>query len=54
MNPDPVIQEVRQAKQAVAARHDHDLRKLVDALMESQAKSGREVVTLPPRKPQAA
>ncbi len=49
---DPIIQEVRQARQAYAARFDYDLAAMVADLQrrtEEARRAGREVVALPPR-----
>ena len=54
MMNDPIVQEVHQIRAQMLARFDGDLRALMrDAQerTEMAAKSGRRVVTLPPRRP---
>jgi transaldolase len=49
---DPIVQEVRQARQAYAARFNYDLAAMVADLQrrtEEARRAGREVVALPPR-----
>lgn len=50
-HPDPIIDEVRQARDAIAKKYDDDIEKLAEALRAEDARSGRKVVRLPPRKP---
>ncbi len=52
MDDDPIVQEVRQARQAYAARFNYDLAAMVADLQrrtEEARLAGREVVSLPPR-----
>ena len=52
MIDDPIVQEVRQARQAYAARFNYDLAAMVADLQrrtEEARRAGREVVSLPPR-----
>ena len=52
MMDDPIVQEVRQARQAYAARFNYDLAAMVADLRrrtEEARRAGREVVSLPPR-----
>jgi hypothetical protein len=51
MIEDEVVREVRAAREAFAATHGFDIRAMVAALHEWGIASGREVVTLPPRRP---
>ena len=46
---DPVVDEVRAARDAIAKEFDYDIEKLAEALKAREAKSGRRVVRLPPR-----
>lgn len=46
---DPIIDEVRAARDAIAKEADYDIDKLVEMLKIREAKSGREIVRLPPR-----
>ncbi len=49
--PDPIIDEIRRIRDEYAASFDYDLKRIVRDLQERQKASGREYVTLPPRKP---
>ena len=53
MNPDPVIAETRKAKEAIAARHGFDVRKLAADLRKRQAAGTRRLTKPSPRRPQA-
>jgi hypothetical protein len=46
---DPIVEEIRQLRLQYAARFGHDLKAICQDLRERQKKSGRKVVTLPPR-----
>ena len=46
---DPIIDEVRAARDALAKDADYDIDKLAEILKSREAKSGREIVRLPPR-----
>jgi hypothetical protein len=46
---DPIVDEVRAARDAIAKEFDHELEKLAAALKLREAKSGHKVVRLPPR-----
>ena len=48
---DPILAEVRRNREALAARFGYDIRRLMEYLNEEAKKSGRKVVTFPPRKP---
>ncbi len=54
MKPDPVLAEVWKAKDAVAAEHGYDLRRLVEALRARQKEHPERVVRLAPRRAKAA
>jgi hypothetical protein len=47
----PIIDEVREAREALARESGDDLEKIVEAARRRQAESGRAVVTLPPKAP---
>jgi hypothetical protein len=50
---DPIVEEVRQAREEYAARFGFDLEALVRDLREHQeelARSGWEIISLPPRR----
>jgi UDP-N-acetylmuramyl pentapeptide synthase len=46
---DPIIDEVRAARDAIAKELQYDIEKLAEALKAREAESGRQVVRLPPR-----
>lgn len=48
---DPIVEEVRRARDAILKNYDDDLGKLCDALRAKDAQGDRKVVRLPPRKP---
>lgn len=43
---DPIIEEVWKAKDAIAARHNHNVRQLVEHLREQQKSSPAPIVDL--------
>jgi len=47
---DPIVDEVRAARDAIAKECDYDVEKLAQSLKAREAVSGRKVVRLPPRK----
>ena len=53
MSNDHIVEEVRAARRAHAELHGNDLTRIFCDLKKSQEESGREVVTLEPRKPDA-
>jgi len=55
MNEDPIVQEAREAGRLYFARFNHDLEAAFEDLRrqtEELRRAGREVVSLPPRRPQ--
>ncbi len=48
---DPIVDEVRAAREAIVAACDYDLDKLATVLKEHEMQSGRKVVRLPPKRP---
>jgi hypothetical protein len=50
MHPDPIVDEVRKAREAYAARFHNDLDAMFRDLHEKEKKSGRTFVTYPPKK----
>ena len=51
---DPIVAEVRQAREALSAKYNHDLAAMVADLQKrtEQARlAGRKVVSFPPRRP---
>lgn len=52
MQPDPIVEQVRAAREAYARRFGFDLRAICRDLREQERSSGREVVSFPPRRPE--
>jgi hypothetical protein len=48
---DPIVDEVRKVRDEHAKKFNYDLKAIVADLRKQQKASGREYVTLPPRKP---
>ena len=48
---DPIVDEVRAVRDAIAKKHDYDISKIAEAVRTKERESGRKYVTLPPRKP---
>ena len=46
---DPIVEEVRKAREEHAARFDYDLTRIFQDLKEQEAKSGHKVVSLQPK-----
>ena len=49
MISDPVVDEVRAARDAIAREHDYDINLIFQAFREAEALGGKEHVTHPPR-----
>jgi len=49
---DEIVEEVRKARDEYAAKFDYDLEKIFKDIKRQEEKSHREVVSLPPRKPE--
>ncbi len=47
MFKDPIVEEVRSARQKHAARFNYDLRKIAEDLREKEQQSGRKIVSFP-------
>ena len=47
---DPVVEEVRKIRDDYARSFDYDLGRICEDLRKQQAESGRETITLPPKK----
>jgi hypothetical protein len=47
---DPIVEEVRQAREQYAARFGYDLRDMCEDLRRRSADRGAKTVTLPPRR----
>ena len=54
MQPDPIVEEVRAAREAYGRRFGFDLRAILRDLQEQERTSGRELVSFPPRRPEPA
>ena len=52
--PNPIVAEVRTARDAIAREFDYDIGRIARELQARQARSGRPVVRLPPRRPATA
>jgi hypothetical protein len=51
MAEDSIVNEVRQARDALGRRFDFDLRAMIEDARKRQAAGGRRVVSFPPRPP---
>ena len=47
---DPIVAEVRRARETVSARHKHDLNEIFEDMERRQETSGKKYVTPPPRR----
>lgn len=47
---DPIVEEIRQYREAYSARFNHDLHAICEDLRSHQGKDGRKVVSLPPKR----
>lgn len=47
---DPIVEEVRKAREEHAAQFGYDLRAIYEALKEEEIASGRRFVSLPPKR----
>lgn len=47
---DPVVEEVRAIRDEYASHFDYDIEAICRDLKEQEARGGREVVTLPPKR----
>ena len=54
MIDDPIVAEVRKARDDYARRFNYDLDAICKDLQEKQARSGRKLVSFPPRRPKPA
>ena len=50
MATDPIVDEIHAIREEIARRHDYNMDAIVEMLQKASAKSGRRVVTLPPRR----
>jgi hypothetical protein len=51
MHSDPVVAEIREIRERLAARFGYDIRAIAKDAQERDAAGDREVVSLPPRRP---
>ena len=49
MNPDPIVEEIREIRKAHAAKYGNDLDRIVEALREDERASKREFLNPGPR-----
>ena len=54
MIDDPIVAEVRKARDEYARRFNYDLDAICKDLQERQAQSGRKVVSFPPKRSKSA
>jgi hypothetical protein len=54
MTDDPIVAEVRKARDEYAKRFNYDLDAICDDLQQRQVQAGRKVVSLPPKRPTPA
>ena len=50
---DPIVEEVRAIRDALAKEYDYDVEKLGRAMQAAEKAEGRTTVTLPPRRPRS-
>jgi hypothetical protein len=50
LSRDPIVEEVRAARDAIAKNYDYDIARIGRAMQERQAKNGRPIVRLPPKR----
>ena len=54
MEPDPIVAEIREIREHLAARFGYDIDAIAKDAQERDAAGDREVVSLPPRRPHRA
>jgi hypothetical protein len=47
---DPIVDEIRAARDAISKEFDYDIERLARAMQERQAKGDRAVIRLPPKR----
>ena len=52
MNNDPIVDEVRKAREEILESYAWDIEAMMRDMMKRQWESGHTVVSMPPRKPQ--
>lgn len=53
MHRDPIVEEVRAIREALARQFNYDLAAIARYLQEEEQRSGRQTVSLSPRRPKA-
>jgi hypothetical protein len=53
MIDDPIVAEVRKARDEYARRFNYDLDAICDDLQQRQAQAGRKIVSFPPKRPKS-
>jgi hypothetical protein len=53
MFDDPIVAEVRKARDEYARRFNYDLAAICHDLQQKQAQSGRKLVSFPPKRPKS-
>ena len=48
---DPIVDEIHEVRESLAARHGGDVRAIVQELRSKQAEGCRDYVSLPPKSP---
>ena len=51
MNEDPIVEEVRKARDEYAKKFDYDLDAICRDLQKKQEQPGKQVVSFPPKRP---
>lgn len=51
MSYDPIVEEIHEIRQQLAANFGHDIRAIVEDAQRRDAEDDREVVSFPPRRP---
>jgi hypothetical protein len=51
MLPDPIVEEVRAARDAIARQHAYDLRAIFSSLRLLEVQGGKPIAQLSPREP---
>jgi len=50
MARDPIVEEVRRTRDAIAREYNYDIRAIVHALQRQEVDRGRHLVSLPPKR----
>jgi hypothetical protein len=52
MSSDPIVDEIRQIREQIAARFNYDVRAIGEDARKRDAASGEKIIRLPPRRPE--